>query len=130
MKVNPKPCKQCGDDFTPRFKTTERFCSYKCQTLDVKSKPQKQRVRISPVSNKRKVQNAVYKAKRIKFLQDPKNKFCPVTQKQATEIHHTRSGSDRSKYYLDETTWIAVSREGHIWIHANPIQARKKGLLI
>jgi hypothetical protein len=50
----------------------------------------------------------------------------PITKWSSTEIHHTYCGKDRAKYYLDESTWIAVSRDGHNWIHDNPKEAREK----
>ncbi len=71
-------------------------------------------------------ENKVYKTLREVFLKD---KFCPITGKPATEVHHTYSGKDRAKYFLNVKTWIAVSREGHLWIHANPKEARGKGYL-
>lgn len=45
----------------------------------------------------------------------------------STEIHHIngRTGGN----YLDEKTWLAVSREQHAWVHANPALARNLGLL-
>lgn len=45
----------------------------------------------------------------------------------STEIHHRlrRSG----ERLLDEKEWLAVSREGHRWIHQHPSEARKLGLL-
>jgi len=30
MKVNPKKCKHCGEDFIPRYNTTQRTCSPDC----------------------------------------------------------------------------------------------------
>jgi hypothetical protein len=81
------------------------------------------------VSDKRKIQDLQYKVLRIEFLGKPENKICPITKWPATEIHHTYSGKDRAKYYLDTTTWIAVSREGHMWIHEFSKEARELGYL-
>ncbi len=45
----------------------------------------------------------------------------------AEEVHHTnRRNGDRLN---DEKHWLAVSREWHFWIHANPSAAREKGWL-
>lgn len=85
--------------------------------------------KIPKVSEKRKAENEAYKLLRENFLKQDKNKICPITGKQATEIHHTYSGKDRAKYYLITSTWIAVSREGHNWIHEHPKEARQKGYL-
>lgn len=80
-------------------------------------------------SKKRQIEDAKYLVLRIEFLSKPENKVCPITGQQTTEVHHKWSGKDRSKYYLDVSTWLAVSRDGHIWIHENPKEAREKGFL-
>jgi hypothetical protein len=85
--------------------------------------------RIKSRSDKRVEEDEIYKQLRIEFLSREENRYCPITGELATEIHHTYSGKDRAKYYLDTSTWIAVSRNGHIWIHANPKEARKLGYL-
>lgn len=85
--------------------------------------------KIPPVSKKRKVENARYSVLRIEFLSKPENQKCPITGWPTTDVHHTYSGKDRAKYFLDVSTWIAVSREGHNWIHDNPIESREKGYL-
>jgi len=105
----------------------------KCQCEECKklAKPPKQKkaYSIPKVSDKRKIDNLKYTAQRIVFLGKPENQICPITGWKATEIHHTYCGKDRAKYYLDESTWIAVSRDGHNWIHDNPKEAREKGFL-
>lgn len=45
----------------------------------------------------------------------------------ATEIHHKKK--PKCKYLNDESTWMAVSREGHEWIEANKKLARERGYL-
>ena len=47
---------------------------------------------------------------------------CP----RATDIHHTRQ---RGRFYLDVSTWMAVSRSAHERIHGNPAWARERGYL-
>ena len=91
----------------------------------VKKKPKS----IKKVSDKRAVENKIYTELRKAFLLLPENQVCPITKQEATEIHHAYSGKDRAKYFLDTTTWIAVSRDGHNWIHANPKEARELGYL-
>jgi hypothetical protein len=78
-------------------------------------------------SKKRIIEDAKYMVLRTEFF--GRNKYCAVTGEIATEIHHTYSGKDRSKHYLDTDTWLAVSRNGHNWIHDNPKEAREKGFL-
>jgi len=80
---------------------------------------------MNQISEKRKVQLSEYSELRKEFLA---GKICPVTRKEATEIHHT-NGRENDRLN-DVKYWLAVSREGHIWIHNNPIQAREKGWLL
>lgn len=84
---------------------------------------------IPKISDKRKIENTKYTVLRIEFLGKKENQICPITGWIATEIHHTYCGKDRAKYYLDVSTWLAVSRDGHNWIHDNPKEARELGFL-
>lgn len=106
-----------------------QICFIKCEYKQEKYKKVKVPTRIKQVSEKRKLEDIEYKRLRLEFLSKPENKICPITKWLATEIHHTYSGKDRAKYYLDTTTWIAVSRDGHNWIHDHPKDARKLGYL-
>lgn len=77
------------------------------------------------ISDKRKKELDVYSVLRKTFLA---GKRCPVTGREATEVHHTNNREhDRLN---DMKYWLAVSREGHEWIHANPKEAREKGWLL
>ena len=129
FKIKECAYKDCSNEFKA-FKTTDKFCSGKCA---FKAKPVNISLKnlnpINKVSDKRKIENLKYKVLRIEFLGKPENQICPITGYPATEIHHTFCGKNRAKYYLDTTTWIAVSRDGHNWIHDNPKEAREKGLL-
>jgi len=42
------------------------------------------------------------------------------------DVHHRKQ---RGKHYLDESSWMAVGRLSHIFIHNNPSIARSLGLL-
>lgn len=78
----------------------------------------------------------VYAKKRKAFLEA--HPFCMVSPVlkglwdglfvSATDIHH--KAGRLGKNYLDESTWMAVSREGHDFIHRNPKIARERGWLI
>lgn len=43
------------------------------------------------------------------------------------DIHHKRG---RGKYYLDTSTWMAVSRKAHEKIHADPKTSYEKGYML
>lgn len=108
---------------------------------------------LRPVSAKRAKQSRIYTAKRMAYL--AAHPYCEWFIEQGTtpekeviatgvavialtghrvvvphsvEIHHRagRSGAN----YLDEKTWMAVSRIGHEWIHRNPKEARARGWIL
>lgn len=129
MRSKTKQCK-CGTEFLP-YNSIQKFCSYACQfkfgkPVNLKLKPMKP---IPKVSKKRQVQNLQYSVLRTEFLGKKENQVCPITKQQTIEVHHLYCGKDRAKYYLDVSTWLAVSREGHNWIHDNPKEARELGYL-
>lgn len=108
----PKPYSKAQSAFKPPKKDRE-------------VKPRKP---IAKKSEKRKVADIEYKKLNIQFLSE--NTMCAIyPHLRATEVHHTHCGKDRDKYYLDTTTWLPVSREGHNHIHNNPKEAREKGWL-
>lgn len=96
-------------------------------TPDPKSEP-KEKAKpkyIKPISDKKKDADVEYKPMRIEFL-----KLYPMCQfkdckKKSIEVHHKFSGKDRSKYYLDDSTWMAVCRMCHFWIHKHPKKSRE-----
>lgn len=45
---------------------------------------------------------------------------------ESVDIHHKKG---RGKYLLDTTTWMAVSREGHIRIHNDPKHSYDMGYM-
>lgn len=124
-----KKCKACGTNFKP-FSSLNKYCSFNCAKSDTKVTVLKHKKPIRAVSTKRAKENKIYSQKRKEFLSLPENQVCPITGLPATDVHHKYSGKDRAKYYLDTSTWLAVSREGHNWIHSNPKEARNKGFLM
>ena len=82
---------------------------------------------INKVSKRRQEESKQYNVLKKLFLEGKK---CAVDGcGKATEVHHTFSGKDRQKYFLDISTWLPVARKCHIWIHENSKEARLKGLL-
>lgn len=127
-----KKCKHCQRVFDKRA-PIDTYCSVKCNILAKKAREDKKLnkkppTKIKPVSDKRKKQNTAYKLARDIFMMEEDNKFCPVTGHPTTEIHHMNGRSNER--LLDREFWLAVSREGHQLIHANPELAREKGWLI
>lgn len=94
----------------------------------------KQGGRLNPISKRRAGQLKGYRILRKCFLKMPKNRWCPVMLKihgqyvPATEIHHKKGRE--GDMLLDVEFWMAVSRQGHNFVHANQTRARSYGWLL
>lgn len=86
------------------------------------------RTKIKPVSKRRAKLNREYSKLREKFLLH--NPYCQWSMEvlgkpvPATEIHHKKR---RGKYFLDTSTWMSVSKQAHLAIHADPKTSYEKG---
>jgi len=120
--------KTCSLPGCAYFVFAKNFCKYhQSHRTDKPVRKPKQQKPIRKVSKKREVENREYAKLRKKFFENPGNIFCAVfPHLLATEIHHTRG---RGKYLNDVSTWLAVSREGHIWIHENVKLATERGFM-
>ena len=91
----------------------EKYCRECWYTIE---KPKS----ISPVSKKRQVEMDEYSKKRKAFLAlKPQCEAYLVgtCTRTSTDVHHLYSGKDRDKYYLNISTWKAVCRNCHNYIH-------------
>lgn len=83
------------------------------------------------VKAKRLGENAYYLKRRAAFLSRFHACACSMAlfgcHQNATEIHHTAGRI--GKNFLDESTWLPMSRDAHTWIHQHPSEARAKGWL-
>lgn len=85
------------------------------------------------VSAKGRAKNLIYRERRKEFLSRPENQVCPVMlaifgeKHQTTDVHHLRGRI--GNLLLAEEHWLAVSRQGHDWIHAHPATAYLNGWL-
>jgi hypothetical protein len=137
IKSKLKICDGCGlekhiwkSSGTGGFK----YCKYcwSCQkAIDTDSSQKPTDYKIPQVSSKKKKKDAEYLKLRERFLTE--NPICQVSvagcMHGASDVHHTRSGSDRNVYYLIQSTWMASCRACHQWIHLNPEKARILGYL-
>lgn len=91
------------------------------------------RRRIPAMSKKRQREAREYSKKRKAFLEA--RPLCEATwviwpnrptRPASTEVHHVKR---RGKFYLDESSWLAVGREAHVWLHSHPKEARRLCLL-
>lgn len=84
------------------------------------------RTPIRKVSARRQAEAKHYSKLRLQFLADkPTCQVC-LTRK-ATDVHHVKGRYGGN--YLNVTTWLAVCRHCHTYIHNNPAKARAMGLL-
>lgn len=78
------------------------------------------------VAVKRQAMLVIYRKLVRKFLVTFRR--CNVyPEQQAVEVHHLRGRT--GSLLLDKRYWLAVSRAGHLWIHAHPEMARRYGWL-
>lgn len=115
LRRKKKICNGCKKEkFIWGNRDGKKYCSTCYWKSDPSSIP-----RIKPVSDKRRKENRIYSLERKKYLK--KNPFCkarlPGCTGVATDIHHLISGSSRSKYFLEISTWKGVCRNCHDIIH-------------
>jgi hypothetical protein len=125
-----KKCDGCNKD-SVIWKNHEgfKYCKYcwSCQkTLNSNSSQKPTDYKIPLVSSKRKKKDAEYLKLRQRYLSE--NPLCAVKvngcSHMATDVHHTHAGSNREAFYLVQSTWLAVCRNCHDYIHGNPQKAR------
>lgn len=131
MLYKVKKCKECSKEIIQRS-SLDTFCSWQCKQKysKKKSKPTK----VKPISDKRKKQEQAYLVANRIFLMEERNKFCPVMALlhnrtvKTTEVHH-KAGRE-NEMLLDMEYWLAVSREGHEFIHSNHEISYEQGWII
>lgn len=148
--IKPKKCRgnNCDNTFTPGS-SLDKYCSFKCAKPYLKpmnrsgiqpsNSNKRERIIRKPIkvmSTKMKTQLAKYHRLKIKFMERPENKLCPVNKQPTTDVHHMMGrvgfADDFARendipLLLDERFWLAVSRSGHRWIEENPTQAKERG---
>ena len=128
-------CKICGTKFEPKLFLQKHcnndICKDKWRKLVLEEKKQLDNNFISKyrpikkVSDKKALQDIIYKSERIKFLMLPENKICPITKQATTDVHHKRGRL--GDLYLDKRYWVALSREGHKYVEEHPEWAKENG---
>lgn len=117
----------------------------------MKRTPIKRRTRLARVSKKRRVEGAIYAVSRKEYLE--LRPICEVWRQlsqtlcadkltlckevfganwaapaYSSDVHHVKGRSGTN--YLDTSTWMAVSRKAHTWIHNHPKKSREMGWLL
>jgi hypothetical protein len=133
VKVKLKECDGCGKQ-TVIWKNHEgfRYCKQCWSCHSSKENTQKPTNSVIPrVSSKRKQKDAEYSKLRERYLTE--NFLCVVKvngcMHNATDVHHTFAGANRDAFYLVQSTWKAVCRNCHNYIHENPAKSRDMGWL-
>ena len=91
------------------------------------------RTAIPKMSERRKRESRIYSAKRKAFLSEhpicemPSPLGVGLCRMRSMDVHHSKGRYGGN--YLNESTWIALCREHHDWIHRHPKEARERGLL-
>lgn len=94
-------------------------CSLKHKALNTVLSPVKARTTISKVSDKRKKLDALYAISSTQFKNQHQDCMAqlPGCGHVTMHLHHLFSGASRSKYYLDQSTWITCCSWCHHLIH-------------
>lgn len=142
-------CLNCREKFQPRY-FLDKFCGedsckeaenkYKEDKLKEKQKkPNLQLSKMKPikkVSDKRALENIIYKSERIKFLQLPENKNCFIEgcNSEANTIEHImgRKGfadeyarENNISLYLDKRFWKPCCLKHNLELENNPELSKK-----
>ena len=139
-----KKCKNCGEGFTPKYRTTERFCSFRCANSftkeHAKDRREEKRRSIKKETTKQARLNRKYSQKRRRFLERPENKYCAVFPRAlATEVHHKMGRQGYADQWaekndvplvVDERHFLAVCRKGHELIEKSPAWAKERGFTV
>lgn len=123
-------CKICGVKFEPKVflqKTCddiECVIAWRKSAMDKSKKTNDTRAPLKKVSDKKKLQDIIYKSERIKFLSLPENSICFIDgcNKKSNTIEH-RAG--RGINYLNKDTWAGCCLEHNLELENNPQLSKK-----
>lgn len=118
-------CKECGNGFLPKYKTTEMFCSGLCSIRYKKANYENgKRTPINKVSSKRRSQLYTYSMLKKGYMD--KHRVCIVCNRNdATDIHHMKGREN--DLLLDMNFWLPVCRGCHRKITDDSVWAIRNG---
>lgn len=112
----------------PKAIWTQAFPEQVRQSTKAATRPAKARKPVRRRSKATEARMECYRKAKEAFMARPKNQRCAVyPHLNAEDIHHIRGRA--GNLLRDERFWLAVSRRGHEWIHANMNAARERGWL-
>jgi len=127
-------CYVCKNKFIPKYFLQKHcdndVCKSKWRELVLEEKKQidnnfrSKSKPIKKVSDKKSLQDIIYKSERIKFLALPENSICFIDgcNKKATTIEH-RAG--RGINYLNKETWAGCCLDHNLELENNPELSKK-----
>lgn len=129
IKQKLKFCSICGK-LTVLWRSNPAMCKDCSNKAKVSVKPPKYATKeIKKVSTKQQKLNAAYMVLRNAFMKN--HKACEANlielagcTRKATECHHSKG---RGQYFLDDTTYIALCHNCHVFIENSPEWAKNKG---
>lgn len=84
------------------------------------------RTPLKPVSDKRRTEAAIYRVRRLAFLEaNPRCAWPLGCKRPATTVHH--KGGRIGDRYLDESMWAASCVEHNGWAEDNPVESKRIG---
>lgn len=86
--------------------------------------PKRPRKRIPRVSKRNRKNFDAYAREATAFKKA--NSSCEICSGKTEDVHHRKG---RGPYLRDQSTWMAVCRRCHDWIHEHPAEAKEKGWL-
>lgn len=124
IKAKAKICSVCGKEailWRSNPKTC-KTCAGKQSVLKLQKNSVKEAKVYTPISkqsDKRKKLDAIYNIAAAIFKKAKPNCMAklPGCMVKTSDVHHLRSGKDKLKYYLDQSTWITVCVSCHFKIH-------------
>lgn len=128
-----KRCRVCDAVFKP-FKTTDRFCSYKCANEFQNNRKSNKTTPKQPIrkfSKKRQKQNKQYSVDRKEFLSLPENKICFIDgcKEPSTTIEHRKGRVGYADEWarendipllLDKRFWAGCCLNHNLELERNP----------
>lgn len=90
---------------------------------------------LRPVSKRKAPERALYAKEARAFVEAAREarQYCPVAVEALnqkllpTEVHHVKG---RGRFLRDQSTWMALSRAGHVWVHENVRLAKERGWIV
>jgi len=124
-------CLNCGIKFKPT-KFLQKFCNNdSCKTAEYNYKKGNvtytKSKKINTFSNKMLIEQSKYRVLRDEYMNSHTKCEFHNCHNPSNDLHHK---AKRGKNLCNVSTFMAVCRKHHIWIHDNEIESKRMGYLI